>query len=109
MDIISKKNWYFGLSLLVIVPGIISLLLWGLRLSIDFTGGSRLTFINAKNSSINVNDAKHIKNVFVMDKIAVNSIQTSEKTIILRTKPLDQKKNQLIVSEVAKISSNSLI
>jgi len=43
MNIIGKKNWYFGLSLLVLVPGIVAIFLWGLNLSIDFTGGSRLT------------------------------------------------------------------
>ncbi|MEK7323898.1 MAG: hypothetical protein AAB217_01420 [Chloroflexota bacterium] len=42
MDIISKRYWYFAISLVVIIPGIISLALWRLPLSIDFTGGSKL-------------------------------------------------------------------
>lgn len=41
--IIQKRNWLFGLSLAILVPGIVALFLWGLRLSIDFTGGTRLT------------------------------------------------------------------
>jgi preprotein translocase subunit SecF len=42
MNIIKWRYLYFGISLLVIVPGIIALILWGLPLGIDFTGGSLL-------------------------------------------------------------------
>ena len=42
MNIVGKRYWYFGLSILVIIPGIIGLALWGLPLAIDFTGGSLL-------------------------------------------------------------------
>ncbi len=42
MNIIGKRYLYFAISLLVIIPGLISLGLWGLHPSIDFTGGSYL-------------------------------------------------------------------
>jgi preprotein translocase subunit SecF len=42
MNIIKFRYISFGISLLVIVPGIIALILWGLPLGIDFTGGSLL-------------------------------------------------------------------
>jgi preprotein translocase subunit SecF len=42
MKIIKYRYLYFAISLLVIVPGIIALILWGLPLGIDFTGGSLL-------------------------------------------------------------------
>jgi preprotein translocase subunit SecF len=42
MNLIRYRYLYFGISLLVIVPGIIALLIWGLPLGIDFTGGSLL-------------------------------------------------------------------
>jgi len=42
MNIVGKRYWYFGLSILVIIPGMIGLALWGLPLAIDFTGGSLL-------------------------------------------------------------------
>ena len=41
-DIVGKRYWYFLLSLLIIVPGVIALFVWGLPLSIDYTGGSQL-------------------------------------------------------------------
>lgn len=49
MNILGKRYIFFGLSLLLIVPGLIILLAGGLPLSIDFTGGSLLevSFENA--------------------------------------------------------------
>jgi len=42
IDIVSKRYWYFALSLLIIVPGLIALAVFGLPLAIDFAGGSVL-------------------------------------------------------------------
>ncbi len=42
MNIIGKRNIFFIISLLIIVPGFIVLAIWGIPLSIDFTGGSLL-------------------------------------------------------------------
>ncbi len=41
-DIIGKRYLYFLISLIVIVPGVFALIVWGLPLAIDFTGGSSL-------------------------------------------------------------------
>ncbi|GBD15779.1 hypothetical protein HRbin26_00672 [bacterium HR26] len=40
LDLVGKRYYWFLLSLIVIVPGLISLTLHGLNLSIDFTGGT---------------------------------------------------------------------
>ena len=41
LDIVGKRYWYFLLSALIIVPGLVSLLLpSGLKLGVDFTGGT---------------------------------------------------------------------
>lgn len=42
MNIVGRRYWFFALSALVIVPGLIALALWGLPRAIDFTGGSLL-------------------------------------------------------------------
>ena len=42
MNIIKYRYLYFAISLIVIVPGILALIFWGLPLGIDFTGGSLL-------------------------------------------------------------------
>lgn len=40
LDFVGKKYWFLGVSVAVIIPGFIFLLLGGLKLGIDFTGGS---------------------------------------------------------------------
>jgi preprotein translocase subunit SecF len=42
MNLIKYRYLYFGISLLVIIPGLLALIFWGLPLGIDFTGGSLL-------------------------------------------------------------------
>jgi preprotein translocase subunit SecF len=42
MNLIKHRYLYFGISLLVIIPGVLALIFWGMPLGIDFTGGSLL-------------------------------------------------------------------
>ena len=53
------KYWFFGISLLVIVPGLLALIFWHLNLGIDLTGGSliELRFANGNVSTTAVRDA----------------------------------------------------
>lgn len=39
-NIVQKRNWLFALSIGLMVPGIIAFAIWGLKLGIDFTGGT---------------------------------------------------------------------
>lgn len=101
MDIIGKKNWYFVLSLIIIIPGIISLFLWGLNLSIDFTGGSRLTYQVKSDKKEKINN--QLIDIINKQGIQVGSIQRrGEDVYIVRTKPLDQKVHQQIKEAITK-------
>ena len=40
MQVIKRRKWFYILSTIIIIPGVISLMLQGLNLGIDFTGGS---------------------------------------------------------------------
>lgn len=42
LDFMGRRYMFFGLSLLIIIPGIIAMALWGIPLSNDFKGGSLL-------------------------------------------------------------------
>jgi preprotein translocase subunit SecF len=42
LDIVGRRHLYYLISAVVVVPGLISLVLFGLNFSIDFTGGSIL-------------------------------------------------------------------
>jgi preprotein translocase subunit SecF len=98
MNIIGKKNLYFLISFIVIIPGIIALILWGLNLSIDFTGGSRITL--SFKSVQNQNTVNLIKSSLEKDKIKVGSIEKSNNLIFIRTQPLDQKQNDKFISDL---------
>jgi preprotein translocase subunit SecF len=41
-DIVGKRYLWFGISLVLIVPGLLALIAFGFPLAIDFTGGSLL-------------------------------------------------------------------
>lgn len=98
LNIIGKRNWYFAISLLLIVPGIISLFLYGLKLSIDFTGGSRLVLQYPQ--VVNEKKVEDIKGVFEENKIEVVTIQRSDKSVIVRTKPLDDKQDAKLLKDL---------
>ena len=44
-DIVRSRNVYFGLSLAIIVPGILAIVVWGFRLGLDFRGGYKVTAV----------------------------------------------------------------
>lgn len=98
MNIIGKKNWYFLISLFVIIPGIISLVLWGLNLSIDFKPGSKITF--SSTDKINQQQTEKLKNIFKNENVKVFNVQSSEKTVSLSTEIIDQNKNSKVLNKV---------
>lgn len=84
MQIIKYKYWFLIFSALILVPGIISLFVFKLRLSIDFSGGSviRYQFM----SPVNHDD---IKKTLSEKGVEVESIQDDlSNTEIIRTKSL---------------------
>jgi preprotein translocase subunit SecF len=103
-DVIGKRNWYFGFSLLLIVPGVISLLLWGLNLSIDFTGGSRMTLLLPQRS--NERTVSAVKDVFVGENIEIVTVQQSGKHLIIRTKPMDDKQDAKVLKKLQSVDSS---
>ena len=41
-DIVKARNLYFLGSLVIIIPGILAIIVWGFRLGLDFAGGNRI-------------------------------------------------------------------
>lgn len=82
-----KFKWlYFLLSALVLVPGIISLVLFGLRPAIDFTGGSLLEL--KTEGELNV---KEVEELITEKGFEVSSVQESgEKQILIRLQPIEK-------------------
>jgi preprotein translocase subunit SecF len=57
-NIVRHRYWWFGISLLIIVPGAIFLALYGLRPGIDFSGGSLwdIRFLERSAEQLNTED-----------------------------------------------------
>jgi preprotein translocase subunit SecF len=98
LNIISKKNWYFLTSLLVIIPGMISLFIWGLPLSIDFTGGSRIILLFPK--SVDQKTENIVKNTFDEEKISIVTLQPADNRLIIRTKPINEKQESNLLKKL---------
>ena len=89
MNIIKYRNWFFVLSFLIIIPGIIALAVWGLRLGIDFAGGT-LWEMKFEKGSI---ETSQIYQVLNLEKAEVSSIAaTSQNSFLVRLKVTDEAK-----------------
>src|ERR1035437_1495754 len=98
INIIGKKYWYFLISLVIIIPGIVSLILFGLNLSVEFTGGSNLTF--AFPSKVSSVQTKKIANIFQQNKIKLQNVTISGNQVLIKSQPVSQTQDLTITSEV---------
>lgn len=91
------KLFYFAVSALVLLPSILSLLFYGLKPAIDFTGGALIEFAITASEGKEVSETS-IRNA-VGEDFELHSIQqTGEETMILRSKPISQEeKNSLLL------------
>ncbi|MGE5041890.1 MAG: protein translocase subunit SecF [Candidatus Levyibacteriota bacterium] len=95
MNIIRHKNWLFLLSGIVIVPGLISLIFFGLKPSIDFTGGSRTEL----NLTIAPEKTGELKSYLVSRKIPAQEVIKSAPTeVLIRTQVINQKQKDQMVN-----------
>ena len=98
MNILGKRYLFFGLSLLIILPGLITLFVGGIPLSIDFTGGSLLE-VSFSNQSPETREI-----VAIYNDININDVQviTSESGIyIIRSEFLDNEGRDAVLTAMA--------
>jgi len=102
-----KFKWlYFLLSGLVIVPGIFSLIIFGLKPSIDFTGGSLLE-LKFKGAKEEVNDL-FIEETVKTAGFGLSSVQKSgEDTYLLKMSPISKEDVSKIKSLFSENSSET--
>lgn len=95
MNRLMDKKWrYFVFSTLVMLPGLIVLVLYGLKLSIDFTGGTLLEYKFATQV-----DQNQITGTLKGENVDISSIARSgDMNYIIKLKPVDEKK----ISEIKK-------
>lgn len=95
MNIIAKRNLFFLLSILVIIPGLFSLVTWGLRLSIDFTGGSLLE-LQIPNAHKGTTSTKLEQDIEKQGVDVATAQKSGEKGYLFRLKPIEDSKARSI-------------
>ena len=98
LNIVQRRYYFFGLSLLVIIPGLIALLLWGLPLGIDFTGGSLLDVRFESGKAPNPAEMLALYSDFGLGDAIIQSSGTD--TLIIRSKYIDETAKGQIVAEI---------
>lgn len=84
-------------SMLLLVPGVISLMRFGVRPSIDFTGGTQLELAVTEPGTY----AKEVLEPFLSDAQELTSIQPAgDKNIVLRLSPIDSKEKQAFLEKI---------
>ncbi|ODA39796.1 protein translocase subunit SecF [Desulfosporosinus sp. BG] len=99
-NIVKKRYWWFAISLLVIVPGIISLFMQGLNLGIDFKGGTMID-ITFKKAVTQTAITDTMKSVGLDGPVQLSNGNTSA---LIRTEALEEtKRNELLTALQTKV------
>jgi preprotein translocase subunit SecF len=85
LDFVSRRNWFFLVSLIIIIPGIISMARpgGGFLLGIDFAGGTEFTLTFPEKPS-----QLQVENAVAAENIGGTVISAGGDTYIIRTRPV---------------------
>lgn len=100
MKLLKYYQLYFVISLLVIIPGLLSLAMNGLKLGIDFTGGTLLEVqLNQTVSSAQIEAA--VKKDFELDQVT----PSGQNQFLLRGKTLTNDQKNQVLNDLAQFGS----
>ena len=88
MNLIKYRNYFFALSLLIIIPGILAFSMWGLRLGIDFAGGTLWEIKFTK--QVQASDVK--QTITEQGEEISTAANTNEQSVLVRMKASDEAK-----------------
>jgi len=93
LNITGRRNIFFFISLLIIIPGILSMATKGFLLGIDFAGGTEFTITFANQPSV-----ASVENAVAADPLTAGGtvIQTGGGGYIIRSLPLTPQQQQLV-------------
>ncbi|KKR36087.1 MAG: Protein translocase subunit SecF [candidate division CPR2 bacterium GW2011_GWC1_39_9] len=95
MNIMGKRKYLYLLSLAVIIPGVISLSIWKLKLSIDFTGGS-VTEVSG------TYDESKVRSIAEKNGYQNIVLTKSDNVLILKTKEISDANHRKFTAELIK-------
>jgi len=97
VNIVGRRNWYFLLSLAIILPGILSMLFFGFRLGIDFAGGDQFN-IEFKQPT----QAAVIQREMDTFNVEATVQQAGPNNVLITTKPLGTKEETAVRDDLNK-------
>lgn len=96
MNIVKNRKIYFIITGVTAIISILFILIFGLKLSIDFTGGSRL------NLQIENSDKTKIENSLKASNLSQYTINIDEENVLIRTSQLSLDAKNKIVESIKK-------
>ncbi|RLD04173.1 MAG: protein translocase subunit SecF [Chloroflexi bacterium] len=97
MNLLKRRYFFFALSLLIILPGLIVLATGGISLSIDFTGGSLLEVTFAEGTPL----PEEVLAVYDEANIKDPQVQTTDAgSIVIRSEFLDNEKRDAVLGSL---------
>jgi preprotein translocase subunit SecF len=99
LNIIGRRNVFFAISLLIIIPGILSMVFKGFLLGIDFAGGTEFTVNFSNNPSVAT-----VENVVAADPLTAGGsvVSTGGNGYIIRAAPLTPQQQALVEDNLSK-------
>lgn len=97
-NILGRRYLFFGISLLIILPGLILAIIFGLNLSVDFTGGTLMEISFAPNEPPPPADIVAIYNQFDVTDVQVQT--TGDNTIVARSSFIEDSLRGEILSAI---------
>lgn len=99
-DIIGRRYWWFALSLLIIIPGLISIAVQGFNLGIDFTGGNLIDVRFAQ--PVTVAQVRDVLNDYGLGNSVIQLAGTNQADkstdVFMRTKVLSEEQRLAVMA-----------
>ncbi len=103
-DFIGKRNWWYALSVIIMIPCIISMAVQGFHLGIDFTGGTLLDLKFAQPVSVaQVRDAlkdHHLEGSTI--QLAAGAQTEKAQNVFVRTRVLEENERTAVLADLKK-------
>jgi preprotein translocase subunit SecF len=96
INIVGKRKWFFLISAVVIIPGLLSLIIFGLKPGVDFSSGSTMTL--RFDSSVDQGDFRQQMSTLGYEGITIQ--RTGEGDFFLRLGELSPEQRQELIASL---------
>jgi preprotein translocase subunit SecF len=107
LNILGKRYFFFALSLLIIIPGLIMLGVNGMPLSIDFKGG---TLLEIQFPVGKLPTTEQVKDIYDANNVIDATVQTTaDNSLIIRSSALDETVRAKILGEFNTLAGSEVV